>query len=308
VRQPLVFGRARLEGGVDMLVDPAADFSRLDLAKSGTLHVHGGQANSGVYEIVRVVDRHRLQVTPPPLVTEVARYSVGTNHYTRFQVGNCEFFLIDTRSARTVHNKREPFDPKVSMLGRRQMEWLVDGVKRSNATFLFIVSSVSFMVAHGNLAKPEQDSKDESWTAFAHERNQLLDLLAGLNKPVFLLTSDIHNSFAIQVAPKVWEFMIGHHLSSNHRRSEMEQIPLSGPYTSRGRPVTVKWGAGFLDDAPRQRQPVYCVVRVNNAINSPDAGGKPRWVAYPDPQVIFQFYDGLTGELKYAQSVSAESL
>ena len=42
--------------------------------------------------------------------------------------------------------------------------------------------------------------------------------------------------------------------------------------------------------------------------NSPDSEGKPRWVAHADPQVVFHFYDGVTGEPRYSQAVSAHSL
>ena len=305
--QPLHFGRGRLETRGDILTDAQADFSRLDLAKSATLHVHWGQANSGVYEIVRIVDRHRVQIRPAATTAEDARYSVGANHHTRFRVGNCEFFLVDTRGHRSVHNKRNPHDSTVSMLGPRQLAWLIDGVSRSDATFIFIVSSVSFVVPHELETQQAQDSKDESWTAFVHERDRLFKVFARLDKPVFLLTGDIHNSFAIRVAPKVWEFMAGPHQSNNHMTSEMANVPLSGPYLSRGWPVTVKWGTGFLPDAGRQQQPTYCVVQVNNVFNSPDPEGKPRWIAHPDPQVVFHFYDGATGEPRYSQAVSAHS-
>jgi hypothetical protein len=29
----------------------------------------------------------------------------------------------------------------------------------------------------------------------------------------------------------------------------------------------------------------------------------PRWVSYPHPQVIFQFFDGFSGDLLYAESI-----
>jgi hypothetical protein len=45
-------------------------------------------------------------------------------------------------------------------------------------------------------------------------------------------------------------------------------------------------------------------VKVNNAYNVPDANGKDRWTAYPEPQVIFEFHDGYTGELVFAHAVS----
>lgn len=41
------------------------------------------------------------------------------------------------------------------------------------------------------------------------------------------------------------------------------------------------------------------------ALNSPDDAGNSRWVAYEHPQVIFQFFDGITGELKYSETVSS---
>jgi hypothetical protein len=50
---------------------------------------------------------------------------------------------------------------------------------------------------------------------------------------------------------------------------------------------------------------MYCVVNVNNAYNSPDAEGNPRWVAHAVPQVIFQFYDGSAGDFLYAETITA---
>ena len=45
--------------------------------------------------------------------------------------------------------------------------------------------------------------KDDSWTAFLHERERLIDFWDGLGKPVFVLTGDLHNSFAVQVSERV---------------------------------------------------------------------------------------------------------
>lgn len=305
VRQPIHFGTADFHAASDLLIDPRADFRGLDLAKSGTLHVHWGQGNSGVYEIEQIIDRHTLRIRPGAAVTEPARYSIGTNHYTKFRIGNCDFYLVDTRSFRTLHDKKNPHNERTSMLGRRQLEWLTTEMQRSDADFLFVVSSVSVTIAHDNKAARTNDSKDESWTSHAAERDRLLDFFDTLRRPVFMLTGDIHNSFVVQIGPKVWEFLCGPHMSPSHYIVDMESVPLSGPYVSRGRPVTIKWGTGFLDDAPRRANPKYCVVQVNNAYNSPDSRQNPRWIAYDVPQVVFQYYDGLTGDLLYAEAVSA---
>jgi alkaline phosphatase D len=50
--------------------------------------------------------------------------------------------------------------------------------------------------------------------------------------------------------------------------------------------------------------PHYCVVQVNNVYNMPQPLGGTRCVAYPHPQVIFQYYDGRTGEFQYSESIS----
>lgn len=305
LRPPIHFGRARLAAGSDVLLDPAADFSALDLAKRGSLHVHWGQGNSGVYEVAAVLDRNRLRLRPAPAVTEEARYSIGTQHYTRFRVGNCDFFLLDTRSFLTLQSPRNPHDPETTILGRRQYAWLVDEMRRSDATFFFLVSSVSFTIPHDNGALKAGGTKNESWTAYAAERDRLIDFFKELGRPVFIFTGDIHNSFAVKISPTIWEFLSGPHMSPNHYISEMADVPLTGPYSSQGRMVTMRWGTGLLGDVPKRPQPNYCVVQVNNVFNSPGRDGKPRWVSYHVPQVVVQFYDGLTGELKYAESVSA---
>jgi alkaline phosphatase D len=304
VQQPIHFGRARLQEGSDVLHDPAADFRSLDLKKAATLHVLFGQGNSGVYEIAKVIDRHRVQIRPAATLTEEARYSIGTNHHTRFRIGNSEFFILDTRSHRTRHNPGDSHDPSVTMLGRNQVEWLRQGMKESDADFFFLVSSVSFMVPHDNGAWRDGGDKDESWTVYAAERDGLLDFFETMERPVFLLTGDIHNSFAVKISPLVWEFMSSPHMSNNHKISDMGNVPLSGPYVSQGRPVEIRWGTGRLDDTPQPRQSMYCVVTVNNAFNSPDAAGNPRWVAHPAPQVTFRFHHGVTGDFLYAESIA----
>jgi alkaline phosphatase D len=42
-------------------------------------------------------------------------------------------------------------------------------------------------------------------------------------------------------------------------------------------------------------------------LDNPLEFGQHRWVAFPRPQVIFQYYDGYTGKLRYAHSVRANA-
>ena len=72
-------------------------------------------------------------------------------------------------------------------------------------------------------------------------------------------------------------------------------------------PKFVRWSSYLLSDIPRENRlfPHYCVVQINNVFNSPVEPGDARWVAFPRPHVIFQYYDGLSGQLRYAETIHA---
>ena len=48
------------------------------------------------------------------------------------------------------------------------------------------------------------------------EREELIEFWDGLDKAVFVLTGDLHNSFAIKITDNVYEFASGPHNSINH--------------------------------------------------------------------------------------------
>jgi phosphodiesterase/alkaline phosphatase D-like protein len=322
-RQAAHFGRAQLHKGSDLLTDPAADFTALDLKQMATLHVHwggptagvndnrldgvGGHPAAGVYGVVKVLGKDRLQIEPPARDGGEVSYSIGRRNYFRFRVSNCDFFCLDTRSHRQMHDVKQPDRPGLSMLGALQKQWLLDGMKHSDADFFFVVSSVNFMVPHVGGGAVRAENKDDAWTVFLDEREQLIRFWDSLGKPVFVLTGDLHNSFVIRITDRVWEFASGPHNSGNHRVKDEGDRPANGPFDSKGRKCDIRWSSYFLDDIPREAlvHPYYCVVQVNNVFNNPLEKGKDRWVAFPRPHVVFQYYDGLTGELRYAESVPA---
>ena len=320
--QPIFFGKARLEAGSAVLRDVSGGLDRLDLDLAATLTVHwgepdagvnikdlderGGDPNAGVYAVEQVIDDHSLMIRPPARASSVSSYSIGRLSYWSRSIANTEFFFLDTRSHRQVHDITDPFKAGVSMLGERQKRWLKAGMQASEADFLFVVSSVNLMVPHvgPGMAGP---NKDEAWTAVAAERNELIDFWSGLGRPVLVLTGDLHNSIAVRVTDSVWEFASGPHSSRNHPLVSEAGRPPNGRFESRGREAEILWSTFFLDDsAPAGRsRPVYCVIRINNVFEVPDADGRDRWVAYPRPQAVVQYYDGLTGELLFAESVLA---
>ena len=131
---PVHYGRGRLKAGSDLLVDPETDFTKLPLKDMLNLHVHWGtpeagqndlkydndegNPNSYVYDIVEVVDAHTVKLHMPAKQDDTVSYSIGRPSYGSFRVSNCEFFLLDTRGDRDMHDIRQRDKPGVSMLGR----------------------------------------------------------------------------------------------------------------------------------------------------------------------------------------------
>jgi phosphodiesterase/alkaline phosphatase D-like protein len=325
--QAVHFGRGNMRAGSDRLVDAETDFTKLPLAEMLNLHVHWGtpqagaddirfdddrgHKNSAVYDIAQVVDPHTLRLHMPAKVTDQVSYSIGRRNYGKFRVSNCEFYLLDTRGDRDLHDVRQRDKPGVSMIGRHQRQWLLNSMRASDADFFFVISTVPFMIPHTGSGGAElnPENKEESWTGFFDERETLIAEWEKLGKRVFVMTGDLHNSFAIKVTDRVWEFCCGPHNSVNHVPANDESNrPATGKWKFGPRECDIRWSSYILPDVPRPERlyPHFCIVQVNNVFNMPQKLGDKRWVAYPHPQVVFQYYDGRSGELAYAESISLE--
>lgn len=329
-------GRTDLTAGSDILVDREADFLRdpVSVGEPGALHVHWGgplagvpnreftdapeaqgHPSAGVYEVVEVLDAHRLRIRPAPPASGTVTYSLGRTSWYEQRVGNAHFFVLDTRSHRNIGDVKNPERTDISMLGARQKAWLKEAMARSDADVLFVVSQVTFMIPHvggtptggGASARtgPPEVTHDEAWPVFLAEREELIRFWEGLAKPVMILTGDLHNSFSIKITDRIWEFASGPHNSRNHRADAQAMTEPNGTYDSRGRKVDIRWSSFFLPDvpAPLVRQPIYTVVQMNNVFNNRLEPDKDRWIAYPHPQVIVQFFDGFSGDLLYSETV-----
>lgn len=144
-RQKIHFGEGGFTKGSDVLTDRNGGFKSLDLKEMANLMVHwGGQLagdknvvndiepnpNAGVYEVVEVLDDKRLRIRPAARADGIASYSIGQLSYYKMTVSNCGFFVLDTRSHRQLHNIHDPFDPNISLLGKKQRAWLKRKCKR----------------------------------------------------------------------------------------------------------------------------------------------------------------------------------
>ncbi len=314
--------------GSDVLEDPNADFTRLDLKQMGNLHVHWGgdsagvndlaldtepgDPNAGVYDIVEVLGPTKLRVNPPFSASGEQSYSIGRRAYSKVRISNADVVFLDTRSHRDMHDVVDRQGKGLYMLGKEQEDWLMEDMKNSDAEMFFLFSSVNFMIPHVGAtaggAVIEIGNKDEAWTVFLEDRERMIDFWDSLGKPVFILTGDLHNSFAIKITDRVWEFASGPHNSRNHKAKAEGGRPANGMFDSFGRDAEIRWSTYVRDEAPADlnRHPVYTVVQVNNAFNNPVEEGKDRWVKFPAPQIVFQHYNGFTGELLYAESILAK--
>lgn len=332
---PIHFGRAQFKAGNPVLTDPRAAFGgSLAFGKPGALHVHWGgphaglrgrdyealppaervgDPNAGVYRIDERLDANRLKISPAPKADGTASYSIGRNSYYEQRVGNAHFFFLDTRGFRDIGDVERPERADLSMLGAEQKAWLKEGMRKSDADVLFVISQVTLMVPHvggtatggGVPAIARPVTHDEAWPVFLAEREELIDFWDKLGKTVLVLTGDLHNSFAIKVTDRVWELASGPHNSRNHRAEAEGFRPPNGVFESRGRKSDIRWSSYFLSDMPANlvRQPIYTVVQMNNVFNNPIEAGKDRWVAYPHPQVVVQYFNGFTGDLLYAEAI-----
>lgn len=98
-----------------------------------------------------------------------------------FQWADCQFFMMDDRWWRTPNDRstgnREYF-------GQKQVQWLVDALKFSNAPFKFVVVG-------GQVGNPAKIF--ENFANYEEERNQLFDLITKEKIPgVIFISGDRH--------------------------------------------------------------------------------------------------------------------
>lgn len=102
---------------------------------------------------------------------------------TSFEWGDCEFFMLDNRFYRTPNDRKTGYR---GIFGEEQINWLIDALVSSNATFKFIISG-------GQVLNPVD--KYENYSIFPEEQQKLLSLIKEENIPgVIFLSGDRHHS------------------------------------------------------------------------------------------------------------------
>ncbi len=107
--------------------------------------------------------------------------------FSRFEWGDCEFFLLDDRYWRAPNK----LPGRRDYLGAGQLQWLKDGLISSTATFKFIVNG-------NQMFNPAMNF--ESFGLYPEEQRDLLDFLTNSKVPgVVVLTGDRHASELLKI-------------------------------------------------------------------------------------------------------------
>ena len=175
-----------------------------------------------------------------------------------------DIFVIDMRSHRgpNSHNLQAAEGPDTDMLGRPQVQWLLDGLKRSRATWKLIASDmpISLFVPDGKDAEGRAQ-----WEAVANGEHgaprgrelEMARLLKGIKdagiRNVVWLTADVHYTAAHHFSPErasfqdfdpFWEFVSGPLNAGGFGPNEMDR--------TFGGEVVFQKSAGHANSAPSE--------------------------------------------------------
>lgn len=113
--------------------------------------------------------------------------------YRKVKVGElAEIFFLDTRIIGR-DNEDAPDTPDKRLIGEAQMQWLLDGLGTSTATWKIIAQQVMVapLTAFGLTLNPDQ------WDGYTFERSRLFDYVNSNNiNNIVVLTGDIHSNWA----------------------------------------------------------------------------------------------------------------
>ena len=152
-----------------------------------------------------------LEWNPIPVLPAGATEPAARRLYRSLRWGaHLELFVLDTRSHRDPRYRRDTDAAPKTMLGAQQKAWLLDGLRRSTATWQVVVSSVPLSIEGGNERDPQGQIYRDSWPAgnpgnpygYARELREIAQAVAALPRAnVLFLTGDQHftNLFAYDV-------------------------------------------------------------------------------------------------------------
>ncbi|MEP7338396.1 MAG: alkaline phosphatase D family protein [Acidobacteriota bacterium] len=148
-----------------------------------------------------------------PLRRSVLRRDKSVEIYRRLNFGSlASFYMLDTRQYRTDQPCGdgvklacpESLDPKATMMGSTQEQWLTRNMRQSRARWNIVAQQV-MMGALDNAPGAEQKFPMDQWNGYAAARKRFLEFLhdAKPSNPV-VLTGDIHTNWVNDLKPEFY--------------------------------------------------------------------------------------------------------
>lgn len=168
-----------------------------------------------------------------------------------FQWGDADFFLLDNRSFRTP-NKAQTGD--CTILGKEQLDWLIDALTSSAATFKFVAIGGQVLTSFADFETYEK--------LCPMERDYLLRQIEreGIKNVIFLTGDRHHTELSKMVngaGNQVYDFTVSPFTSSAHQTDE------PNVYRVPGTMVTVRnYGTIEIAGPRKQRQLVFNIFDV----------------------------------------------
>jgi alkaline phosphatase D len=153
----------------------------------------------------RRADAYKAYYEVMPLRRAATPVGPDMQLYRRIGFGRlASFHVLDTRQYRTDQPQgdgKKPFsevllDPKGTILGPKQREWLFSGLGRSSVTWNVIAQQI-MMAPVDTKAGPAAEYSMDQWPGYEYERRLLLKhMLEAKTRNPIVLSGDIHSNWA----------------------------------------------------------------------------------------------------------------
>lgn len=114
-------------------------------------------------------------------------------------------FMMDERTEARTIQLNDPKDQKLNdtnryMIGPKQADWLLEGMKKSTATWKVIANQVMFSELDAHQISKKHAKFLDTWDGYPSERKMLMDSFYANNiKNIVVVTGDIHTSWAFDL-------------------------------------------------------------------------------------------------------------
>ena len=145
--------------------------------------------------------------------------------YGKYRLGPVDLLLTDTRQYRSDQPcgpgfPAEPYceqlqDPSLTMTGKAQERWLLDGIRRANARYTVIATQTWFAPYRYNAAPEAPAVNTDQWDGYPLQRQRLIDALAAAPGTPVVLGGDWHCAAAMRIHKDPWDersARVGHNL------------------------------------------------------------------------------------------------